>query len=136
MINEIKQSITSKLLATYPEGFNVYDEDIPENYAKPYFLITLTKQTYGKRLNNRFKSTLSFDIAYFSDKDSTGIKVDCWNVQQNLFRAFDKIDGCRISNKQAEIKDNVLHFTFDVSYSEIKEEICSKMQRKQAIIHI
>ena len=130
MINNIKQAISDKLKQLYPRH-TIYDEDVPQNFREPSFLITLTNQDYGKLLNTKFKSLLSFDISFFSDKDKTEIKEDCQGVQMALFRAFDLVGGYRILNKQASIVDNILHFTFDVSVSEMIEEDSTKMQKQQ-----
>jgi hypothetical protein len=130
MINSIKQAIVNKLLELHP-GYKIYDEDVPQNFKKPSFLISLTDQDYNKSLNNKFKSLISFDVAYFSDKRITEIKEDCFDMQVSLFRGFDLIGRYRVLNKQATITDNVLHFTFDMNYSEIKEEISDKMQTQE-----
>jgi len=127
MINSVKQAIVDKLVELY-SGYTIYDEDVPQNFKKKSFLITMIEQDYNKRLNTKYKSLMSFDIAYFSDKKVTEIKADCVLVQLNLLRSFDLISGYRILNKQATTTDNVLHFTFDVKYSEIKEEIATIMQ--------
>jgi len=126
MINDVKQAIANKLLDLHP-GYTVYDEDIPQNFRQPSFLITLTDQDYSKRISNKYKSLLSFDIAYFSDKKPTEIKNDCYEVQENLLRGLDLIGSFRVQNKQANITDNVLHITFDINYSEIKVETFNKM---------
>jgi hypothetical protein len=130
MISNVKQVIATKLKQLYP-SHTIYDEDVPQNFREPSFLIALTNQDYGKRLNTKFKSLLSFDIAYFSDKGKTDIKEDCQDVQMMLFRAFDLVGGYRILNKQATIVDNVLHFTFNIEVSEMLEENYAKMQKQQ-----
>lgn len=127
MISDIKQAIAQKILELYPEA-TVYDEDIPQNFKTPSFLVTVIEQGYGKRLANKFTSTVSLDLAYFSDKEKSDIKSDCHAVQVNIMRAFDLVGGFRIRNLQATIVDNVLHITFDVSYSELKIEEFVKMQ--------
>ncbi|SHH55002.1 hypothetical protein SAMN02745135_01171 [Caloranaerobacter azorensis DSM 13643] len=129
MINDVKQAIVNKLLELYPD-YIIYDEDIPQNFKTPSFLISLIEQSYSKRLNNKYQSLLSFDIAYFSHKRKTEIKSDCLSVQLNLLREFDLIDTYRVLNKQATITDDVLHITFDINYSEIKEEEFVKMQKQ------
>ncbi len=128
MISEIKQAIAQKILELYPEA-TIYDEDIPQNFKTPSFLVTVIEQSYGKRLANKYNSAVSFDVAYFSDKGKNEVKSDCQAVQVDILRAFDFVGSFRIQNKQATIVDNVLHITFDVRYSEIKtgEEI-PKMQ--------
>ena len=127
MIDEIKQAIADKLEELYP-GYTLYDEDIPQNFKKPSFLVTLVEQSYGKRLDNKFIGNVTLDVAYFSGKGKNEIKSDCQAVMVNLLRAFDLLDTFRARNLQANITDNVLHITFDVSYSELKIEEFAKMQ--------
>lgn len=127
MINEIKQAIAQKILEQYPSS-TIYDEDIPQNFKTPSFLVTVIEQNYGKRLANKYNSTVSFDVAYFSNKGKNKIKSDCQAVQVNLLRAFDLMGGFRAQNLQATIVDNVLHITFNVNYSELKIEEFAKMQ--------
>jgi len=124
MISEIKRAIAQKIHEMYPSAA-IYDEDIPQNFKTPSFLVTVIEQSYGKRLANKYNSTVSFDVAYFSDKGKNEVKSDCQAVQVNLLRAFDLVGTFRAQNLQATIVDNVLHITFDVRYSEIKtgEEI-------------
>ena len=129
MISEIKQAIVNKLLELYPT-YTIYDEDVPQNFKKPSFLVTVTEQSYSKRLANKYDSTVSFDVAYFSNKEKNEIKSDCQAVQVNLLRAFDLIGTFRIQNLQAITVDNVLHITFNVSYSELKTEKFVKMQKQ------
>ena len=64
MISEIKQAIKDMLLAIYPDGHSIYDEELPEGYSKPSFYLMLTNQSYSRRMNNKFISLLSFDLAY------------------------------------------------------------------------
>ena len=127
MIDEIKQVIAQKIQEQYPSA-TIYDENIPQNFKTPSFLVTVIEQSYGKRLDNKYNSTVSFDVAYFSNKGKNKIKSDCQAVQVNLLRAFDLMGGFRAQNLRATIVDNVLHITFDVSYSELKIEEFAKMQ--------
>lgn len=130
MVNSVRQAIVDKLLELYPMN-KVYTDDIPQNFKKPSFIIYLIDQDYGKRMNIKFKSLLSFDVAYFSNKGITEIKSDCQNMQLALFREFDLINTYRVLNKNAETVDNVLHFTFDIKYSEMKVETGTPMQTQE-----
>ncbi len=130
MISSVRQAIVNKLLECYP-GYTIYDEDVPQNFKSQSFLITLIDQDYRKRMNDKFDSVLSFDVAYYSDKENTEIKEDCLDAQLNLFRAFDLIGTYRVLNKQANITDNVLHFTFEIRYSEVNNIEYIKMQQQQ-----
>lgn len=129
MISELKQAIAQEILGLYPSA-TVYADDIPQNFKKPSFLLTLIEQNYGKRLDNKFTSTVSLDLAYFSDKEKSDIKSDCHAVQVNIMRAFDLVGTFRVRNLQATIVDNVLHITFEVSYSELKTNEFVKMQKQ------
>ncbi len=135
MIVDIKQIIADKLKELYSTS-KVYVEDVPQNFKTASFMITLTNQDYSKRLNTVYKSTLSFDIAYFSNRKDNEIKDDCHIVQMNLFRSFDLVGGYRILNKQAVIVDIVLHFTFDIVVSEMLQENYTKMQKQRTNTNI
>lgn len=125
MINKIKQEITNRLITTCP---TIYDEDIPQNFVTPSFLISVIEQDYEKRINLKYKSQIFFDIAYFSDKNKAEIKEDCLKMQEKLLREFDLVGGFRALSKKANITDNVLHFMFDITYSEILIETENKME--------
>jgi len=128
MISEIKKAIINKLLEVYPTGYKRYDEDIPQKFVPPLFVVSTIDQDYSKRINNKYNGMLSFDLAYHSEKGSTEIKADCLRVQEDLLRAFDFIGTFKVLNKDARITDNVLHITFDVKYSEMKTETSVPMQ--------
>lgn len=133
MVNDIKQYIVNTLASIYYE-ITIYDEDIPQNFNTPCFLITLVDHNYNKRIDNKFNGEVSFDISFFSSKERTEIKNDCIKVQQDLFRKFNLIGSYRPINKSATIVDNVLHFTFGVKYSEIENERIDKIQNIKTII--
>lgn len=132
MINSIRKAIASKLLELYPT-YPIHKNDVPQNFKPPCFIVYIIDQNYDKRINTKYKSMISFDVAYFSDKPTTTIKDDCLDKQQVLLRAFDLIGTFRVLNKQCSITDNVLHFTFDINYSELLEETDSLMQNATTI---
>lgn len=127
MINSLKQAIKDKLAVLYPAA-KIYDEELPTSLERPSFFIALTKQEYKKLIGNKYKSVLSFEIAYYSDKATVDLKTDCLEKQLQLFRAFDLLNTVRVINKQANITESVLHFTFEMSYSEMIVENDPVMQ--------
>lgn len=129
MMHEIKSAIVYKLKELYPD-YKRYTDDIPQNFSYPAFVIFQIDHAYGKRLDNKYNGRISFDIAYFSDKEPEDIKSDCYEKQQTLLRGFDHFGGYKALNKNARITDNVLHMTFDVNYSEIKSEETIYMQKE------
>ncbi|SFR78537.1 phage tail terminator family protein [Anaeromicropila populeti] len=138
MINNVKEAITNQLLELYPaaEGYTVFNEDNSQNFVSKSFLVTLVSQKYSKQVGDRYKGELSFDIAYFSDKEDREKRVDCLNIQLGLFREFDLIGTYRVLDKQAVINENVLHFSFQINYYEVKIEEEIKMQKQKTTTSI
>lgn len=130
MISEIKSAIAYKLKDLFPKCKR-YADNVPQNFTQPSFLINLIDQDYGKRIGYKFKSRISFDVAYFSDKPSAEIKSDCHCIQETLLREFDTIGKFRPLNKQASTVDDVLHITFDIVYSEMINKTENKMRESE-----
>jgi hypothetical protein len=129
MINEIIQAIANKLADLYPE-YEIYSDDVPQDFSTPSFLIVLADHDYSKRIyGNSGKAIM--DVAYFSDKGTQEIKGDCRTVQENLLRNFDMIGAFRAIGKNARTVDNVLHLTFNVGYSEINITDETVMEKQQ-----
>lgn len=135
MINEIKSAIIYKLKELYPDCKR-HTDDIPQNFKKPAFVVFQIDQDYSKRLNTKYNGRISFDIAYFSDKSTPGIKSDCFEKQEVLLREFDYFGPFKALNKNARITDNVLHLIFDVNYSEMKVEPKTRMQTQETNTNI
>jgi hypothetical protein len=132
MIDDILSAIKSELAALYPSCV-VYDYYHAQDFKTPSFLISIIDHGYGKRLKNTRKGKLSLDLQYFSGAKSVDIKAiraDCFAVQQVLLREIDLIGASfRALNKDARITDNVLHFTFDINYSELVTSTGTPMEK-------
>ena len=70
MINNIKQAIGKALADSYP-NLTIYDEDVPQKFKTPSFIINVVDMAYQKRLNQKYDGKITFDVAYFSDKKIT-----------------------------------------------------------------
>ncbi len=130
MIADLVQAISNELTALFT-GYTIYVDYVPESFQKPSFLISLVNQDYRKRLNTKYQSLLSFDVAYFSNSSASEIKADCREKQLAVLRAFDLLGTYRVMNKKAQLTDDVLHITFDVSYLEMKTEDFTAMQQQE-----
>lgn len=135
MINDIVLGIATKLKELYANSRR-YVDNVPADFKKPSFTIFTIDQDYAKRIGDKGKSRISFDIAYFSNKAVDKIKSDCLEVQETLLRELDEIGQYwRATNKKARITDDVLHLTFDVNYSELKKSTNeTKMQTHETNI--
>lgn len=130
MINEIRRAIINKLAELCPSVTRRYLDDVPQNFKPAAFMLSVYEQDHNKRLNTKYKSIVSFDLAYFSDKGAADIKSDCIAMQEILLRGFDLVGTYRALNKQARITDNVLHLLFDIEYSEMISITDPLMQTK------
>ena len=129
MINEVKQAIINRLLEIYPTGYTVYDEELPAEYSRPAFYLSVVNQDYNRRMNDKYTSLISFDLAYYSN--SSEIRTDCLNIQEILLQAFDLAGTFRVLNRNAKITDNILHITFDIRYSQTTAKNMVYMQQQQ-----
>lgn len=134
MMSDLKTAIVNKLMELYPTGYAIYDEDLPDSISKPAFLIRITKQSYNRQLNNKFISNITIDISYYSSKSA--IRSDCIQVQETLLKAFDLLGTYQVTNKIAGITESILHFTFDIRFTEIisKEEYLMQQQKTNTIL--
>lgn len=129
MISSIKSAIIVKIKELYPDITKRYtDDDIPQNFSKPSFYLSVFDHEYRQLLNLRRTGTLSFDLAYFSDKPIAGIKSDCLEKQEGLQRGLIKFGTFKAVNINSKITDNVLHITFDVRYNEMISQTGTAMQ--------
>lgn len=127
MVNEIKQAIADKLHELYPQA-TIYDENVPQGFKTPSFLIVLIESSYKKAIDDKYSAFASFDLAYFPAAQYD-MKNECYEVSQNILRAFDVLNGYKIMNKTASIVDDVLHVKFEVKYREIKSSSYEKMNQ-------
>ena len=106
----------------------VYREDVPQNFKKPSFMVTVYDQNSSRGINGRMKNSVSLDILYFPENaGASELQEECWVIGQALTRKFE-MPGFKIKNRNMKIEDHVLHFLFDVNYREIKEEEAELMQ--------
>ena len=125
MIVDINKSIVRKLLSLYP-NITIYDEKVPQNFKTPSFFISTYDQDYNKRLNNKYKSTINYDISYFPNDIYKNNEM--YEVRTTLLREIRDLDQFRGLNIKSNITDDVLHIMFDVNYSEMKISDEIKMQ--------
>lgn len=118
MTDDIIAAIEARLKTFCPTVYRFY---CPQKFKTPSFLISVTDQDYGRLLRGAFTGKLSLDLQYFSGAkavDLKAIRADCVSMQETLLRGFNLIGRFRCVNKDVRITDNVLHFTFDIKYSE------------------
>jgi hypothetical protein len=126
MVNEIKQAIANILYELFPNA-EIYDEDVPQGFKTPSFLIIVVESSYKKAIDEKYNASVSFDLAYFPEREYES-KNECYEVSQNILRTFDVLNSYKVMNKTSSITDNVLHVKFTVKYREIKTSQSEKMR--------
>lgn len=127
MTDDIISAVETQLKALCPTVYRFYQ---PQKFKTPSFLISVVDQDYSRLLRGSSNSKLSLDVQYFSGAKSVDIKAiraDCVSMQETLLRGFDLIGRFRCINKDTRITDNVLHFMFDIKYSERAVSAGSRM---------
>lgn len=123
MIDKLYQEIADDLKLI--KSCAIYQEDVPQDFRTPCFMITFYDQNPSRGINGRLKNSVRVDLLYFPE-DETNYQEECWSVGQSLQREFQPA-GFKIKNRNMKITDKVLHFLFDVDYREYKESIEIKM---------
>ena len=112
MINELYQGVNAGLKLV--KDCTVYREEVPQNFKKPSFLVTIYEQNPSRGINGRLKNEVNMDILYFPEnRGKAELQEECWSVGQALSREF-AVPGFKIRNRNLKIEDYVLHFMFDV----------------------
>lgn len=124
MINELYKAIAAGLKSV--KSCTVYREDVPENFSTPSFMVTLYDQNPSRGINGRLKNSVRVDVLYFPENE-VDYQEECWTVGDSLRLEF-QTAGFKIKNRNMKITDKVLHFLFDVDYTEYREESDVKMQ--------
>lgn len=134
MINELYQGVNAGLKLV--KDCTVYREEVPQNFKKPSFLVTIYEQNPSRGINGRLKNEVNMDILYFPEnKGKAELQEECWSVGQALSREF-AVPGFKIRNRNLKIEDYVLHFMFDVNYREYKDIPGVKMRTQTLDVQV
>lgn len=126
MINKFYQS--SRQALKQVKDCIAYREDVPQDFKRPCFMVTIYDQNPTRGINGRLKNSLKADILYFPlDESDDGYQEECWDVGQSLQREFCP-EGFKIKRRNLKITDKVLHFMFDTEYREYLDTSEDKMQ--------
>ena len=134
MINELYQGVNAGLKLV--KDCTVYREEVPQNFKKPSFLVTIYEQNPSRGINGRLKNEVNMDILYFPEnRGKAELQEECWSVGQVLSREF-AVPGFKIRNRNLKIEDYVLHFMFDVDYQEYKDIPGVKMRTQTLDVQV
>ena len=129
-INDLRIGINHALDKEFP-NINIYGEEIKQGFEEPCFFIKILSSAQGKELNTRYSKNISFDVHYFSDKESSN--NDCNDMTDSLYEILEYAQVgnslYRATAMTHEVIDGVLHFFLQFNYKVIREvEKTPKMQ--------
>lgn len=126
MTNDIIKGIAAALKGTFGSEYEVYAEDIPQNFKEPCFAIVHVLSDRSAKLPNRYLSRNRFDVHYFPKSDHQA-KQEMRSVGESLFLSLEYINVldnlCRGTKMSYEIIGGVLHFLVNYDMYIAKEEV-------------
>lgn len=113
MINKILDAISQKLNAEFEDNYELYSENIKQDFKEPCFFIMCLNPSEQNFLANRYYRKYLFDIQYFP-KSKKNLNSELYDIQERLFNCMEYVnignDLIRGKNRRGEIEDNTLHF--------------------------
>lgn len=119
IMDDIIQAIAQELKTLFPKT-KVYDEGLEQGYDEPCFFIDYIKENNKKMVGNRYDNTTKFRIVYFQDFNEEDARYKAHKVRDTLNEGFNIIIykdlHFRIKEKEIEIQDKDLIFTFKIQF--------------------
>ncbi|MBB5148174.1 phage tail terminator family protein [Ureibacillus thermosphaericus] len=125
-IKDIITAISVKLDQVFGEGYTIYDDDIPQGFKTPAFLILFLNLENIRQIGGRWRVNTLFNIQYFPRNGRTEASNAALKVQQAL-KEITLLNGAVMlgANGNTEIVDgnahNFINFNFYLQEVEAKE---------------
>lgn len=131
---DIRNAAAQKLSTEFP-GFYLYYDVLPQDFSKPCFLVQITSVSKTNENLYQFTKAVAVNISYYPDE---GIGTGLLEMQDRLEGLFDMMlqAGGRaidIDKTKGEIIEKVLHFTFDLSYTDSRDDTDDSFETMQTL---
>ena len=118
MINDVYKGISVECKIVNPAA-KIYRDNIPQNFKTPAFFAELIEISPMRSVNGKQRISSQFDLQYFPDGNPTEYKTKCIQMQEELSRHFQVLEGSfYVKDRSFKLTDDVLHFQFTVDYTE------------------
>lgn len=124
MINRLYDNIGAGLEKIKP--CTIYNETLPQDYARPSFLITLKEQTLTKGMNGRERYLVTVDVSY-NPEDTQNPNPESQILGLDLARGL-QIKDFRMKKRNWKIEDNILHLLFEAEVRSFLPDDAPQMQ--------
>lgn len=139
-INMLYKAIAAECRAAVPDLKRVYRDNIPQNTELPFVLVLITNTESNRCLAGNQRVKQSFDVQYFPTAEIQDRRKECEKVKQEMLRRFDliSVDGVSfyVREKNTNVTDDVLHFLFSVTYTELKEATEPRMEEMKTNVEM
>lgn len=113
MTNKILDAISQALNSEFGDSYELYSENIKQDFKEPCFFIMCLNPSEQNFLGNRYYRKYLFDIQYFP-KNKKSPNSELYEMQERLFNCMEYInmgnDLIRGKNRRGEVEDKILHF--------------------------
>lgn len=124
-INDIITAISIKLNQVFGDEYKIYDDEIPQGFKTPAFLILFLNLENIRQISGRWRVNTLFNIQYFPKNGRAEASDMSLKVQQAL-KEITLLNGAVMlgTNGNAEIVDgnahNFINFNFYLQEVEVK----------------
>ena len=125
-INDIITAISIKLNQVFGDEYKIYDDEIPQGFKTPAFLILFLSLEQIQQIGKRWRVNTLFNVQYFPRNGRSEASNMALKVQQAL-KEITLLNGTVMlgTNGNAEIVDgnahNFINFNFYLQEVEAKE---------------
>lgn len=125
MINKILDGISNALNEEFGDEYEIYSEDIPQDFKEPCFFILCLNPAENQIVGKRYHRTHQFDVQYFP-RDFKNKFSDIYEIQSRLTDCLEYVNVkegiLRGIKRRGEIVDKVLHFFVNYNIHVIKDD--------------
>lgn len=122
-LTNIKTAIVTTLRENFSE-INIYSPDVKEGFKKPSFFVQLLPVLREQQNKAHYSRNITVVIYYYSEDETELENLKMQDQLEVLFGQTFKINNrvITIDSLEGQIIDNVLQFSFDISYLDSLEE--------------
>lgn len=131
---DIRNAAAQRLSAGFP-GYSLYYDVLPQDYSIPGFLVQIGSVSKAMGNAHQFEKRVAVNIRYYP-ADGTGIGL--LEMQDRLESLFDTglqagDRNINVEGTKGETIEAVLHFSFDLSYTESREDMSEGLETMQTL---
>jgi len=131
---DIRNAAAQKLSTGFPD-YNLYHDILPQDFSRPCFLVRITSVSKTNQNVYQYEKAVAADIGYYpGEAAGTGV-LEMQEQLEGVFdlelQAGDRVLG--IDKTKGEILEDVLHFTFELSFTESRNDPEESLESMQTL---